>query len=231
MPITERSEARRPAPAIQPTPKQLAGIKAVLFVLCLVPLAHLAYGIFTDSLGANPIEAVIRGLGDWALRLLLVTLSVTPLRRLSGWHWLLRLRRMLGLFVFFYALLHVICYLWVDQFFDWPAIFADILKRPFITVGFTAFVLLIPLAATSNNAMIRRLGGKRWQSLHRLVYAISILAVVHFWWMVKLDVTQPFIYAVILTALLGSRLFWRWRDLVTQRGITRSRPANYSLKG
>ncbi len=232
MPTSDLSQANRLAPGLQPSPKQLTAIKAVLFLACLLPLAHLVYGIFTDNLGANPIEAVIRGLGDWALRMLLLTLTVTPLRRISGWHWLLRLRRMLGLFVFFYALLHVVCYIWVDQFFDWAAILADILKRPFITVGFTAFVLLIPLAATSNNAMIRRLGGRRWQSLHRAVYAISILAVVHYWWMVKIDITQPALYAAILTLLLGSRLYWRWRDLVTQRGITKSgRPTNYSLKG
>lgn len=204
---------------VQPSPGQLSAIKAVLFAVCLLPLAHLGYGLFTDNLGANPVEAVIRGLGDWALRLLLLTLAVTPLRRLSGWHWLLRLRRMFGLFVFFYALLHVLGYIWVEQFFDWSAILDDIVKRPFITVGFTAFLLLLPLAATSNNAMIRRLGGKRWQSLHRAVYAIGVLAVVHYWWMVKVDVTQPAIYAIVLAVLLGSRFYWRWRDLVTQRGI------------
>lgn len=189
----------------------MAAIKVLLFLLCLGPLANLAYGIYSDNLGANPVEAVIRGLGDWALRFLLLTLAVTPLRRLTGLHWLLRLRRMLGLYVFFYALLHVSTYVWVDQFFDWVAIFDDILKRPFITVGFVAFSLLLPLAATSSNAMIRRLGGQRWQRLHRLVYPISMLAVLHFFWMVKLDIREPLLYALILTVLLGVRLYWRWQ--------------------
>lgn len=217
VPTSDRPGPGRPA--FQPDARQLFAIKAVFFLICLLPLGHLVYGVFADALGANPVEAVIRGLGDWALRLLLVTLTVTPLRRLSGWHWLLRLRRMFGLFVFFYALLHVFGYVWAEQFFDLSAIFADILKRPFITVGFAAFVLLMPLAATSTNAMIRRLGGRRWQALHRLVYIIAVLAVVHFWWMVKVDITQPLIHGAVLTVLLGSRLYWRWRDLVTQRGV------------
>lgn len=194
-----------------PTPniQQFNVIKALLFVTCLLPLATLIYTWLTDGLGANPIEALTRGLGDWALRLLLITLAVTPLRRLSGLSWLTRLRRMLGLYTFFYALLHVSSYVVLDQFFDWAAIFNDIVKRPFITVGFSAFLLLIPLAATSTNAMIKRLGGRRWQSLHRVVYAIGMLAVLHYWWMVKQDITQPAIYAVLLAVLLASRLYWR----------------------
>jgi methionine sulfoxide reductase heme-binding subunit len=190
------------------SPRQFTALKAALFILCLGPLASLVYGLISDSLGANPIEALTRGLGDWTLRLLLITLTVTPLRRLSGRNWLLRLRRMLGLFTFFYATLHFLSYVWLDQFFDWAAIGKDIVKRPFITVGFTSFLLLIPLAATSNNAMIKRLGGRLWQALHRAVYAIAVFAVLHYWWMVKKDITQPAIYAAILALLLGLRLYW-----------------------
>lgn len=197
---------------MQPTPSQLSAAKAALFAACLLPLSYYAWGAWQDALGANPIEAVTRGLGDWTLRLLLITLTVTPLRRLTGLHWLLRLRRMLGLFTFFYACLHLSCYLWLDQFFDWHAIAQDILKRPFITVGMSAFILLLPLAATSTNAMVRRLGGKRWQALHRAIYPISILAVTHFWWMVKKDVTEPAIYALVLAVLLGLRMWWREQE-------------------
>lgn len=192
--------------------EQVARVKAVAFALCLLPAALLAWNAWNDALGANPIEAVTRNLGDWALRLLLITLTVTPLRRLTGLHWLTRLRRMLGLFTFFYAVLHFNSYLVLDQFFDWPEIARDILKRPFITVGFATFVLLVPLAATSTNAMVRRLGGRRWQALHRSVYAIAILAVLHFWWMVKQDVTQPLIYSAVLAVLLGARALWREQE-------------------
>ncbi len=191
-----------------PTPRQFTALKTALFLLCLVPLVTFVHGAATDNLGANPIEAVTRGLGDWTLRFLLLTLAVTPLRRLSGLAWLLRLRRMLGLYTFFYACLHVLSYLWLDQFFDWGEILKDIVKRPFITVGFASFLLLIPLAITSSNAMIRRLGGRLWQRLHRAVYAIALFAVLHFWWMVKLDITEPAIYAGILAILLGMRLAW-----------------------
>ncbi|MBI4755484.1 MAG: sulfoxide reductase heme-binding subunit YedZ [Betaproteobacteria bacterium] len=197
---------------------QVARLKAVLFALCLLPLALLAWNAWNDALGANPIEAVTRTLGDWALRLLLITLTVTPLRRLTGLHWLTRLRRMLGLFTFFYAVLHFSSYLVLDQFFDWPEIAKDILKRPFITVGVMTFALLVPLAATSTNAMVRRLGGRRWQALHRSVYAIAILAVLHFWWMVKQDVTQPLIYSAVLTVLLGVRALWREQERRRQLG-------------
>ena len=136
----------------------------------------------------------------------MITLSITPLRNISGWTWLIKLRRMAGLFAFFYVLLHFITYIWLDQFFDLAAILKDVIKRPFITIGFTAFILLIPLAITSNNAMIKKLGGKRWQLLHKLVYVIAIFAVIHYWWLVKKDITQPLIYAGVLTALLGFRL-------------------------
>lgn len=199
-----------------PTPRRMAALKAALFAACLLPLAGLAYSLIADTLGANPIEALTRGLGDWTLRFLLLTLAVTPLRRLAGVPWLIQLRRMLGLFAFFYAALHFVSYIWLDQFFDWGEIARDIVKRPFITVGFAAFLLLVPLAATSTNAMVRRLGGRRWRGLHRAVYAIAIFGVLHYWWMVKKDVTQPAIYAVLLAILLGLRLLWRLQELQRQ---------------
>lgn len=190
----------------------LALLKTLTFVLCLLPLAYYGWGAWQDALGANPIEAVTRGMGTWTLNLLLVTLAVTPLRKLTGWNMALRLRRMLGLFVFFYACLHLTTYLWFDQFFDWGEIARDILKRPFITVGMAAFVLLVPLAATSSNWAIRRLGGRRWQALHRSVYAIAILAVLHYSWLVKADQAQPLLYGGILALLLGIRAFWREKE-------------------
>lgn len=192
--------------AAPPSPRQLVAIRSGLFIISLAPLFWLAWGIQQDALGANPIEYVTRSLGDWGLRFLLITLAVTPLRRLTGWNWLVRLRRMLGLYAFFYATLHWLAYLWLDKFFDWGEILKDIVKRPFITVGFAAFCLLLPLAITSTNAMMRRLGGRRWQQLHRAIYAAGVLAVLHFWWMVKLDVTQPAAYATVLALLLGVRV-------------------------
>ena len=178
----------------------------MLFLLCLVPLARLIVLGANDALGANPIEFITRSTGTWTLVFLLVTLSVTPLRKIFNQPALIKLRRMFGLFAFFYVCLHFTTYIWLDQFFDVREIAKDIVKRPFITVGFLAFVLLIPLAATSNNATIKRLGARRWQSLHRLVYPIGILGVVHYWWLVKKDLTQPIIYASILAVLLGYRL-------------------------
>jgi len=212
-----QTATRRPADAPRKAPRgpsntQIALAKLALFVLCLLPLGWYLNGLWQDQLGANPIEAITRASGEWTLRLLLATLAITPLRRLTGWHWLIRLRRMLGLFVFFYASLHLATYVWLDQFFDWTAIAKDILKRPFITVGFAAFVLLVPLAATSANFAIRRLGGRRWQALHRSVYAIGVLGVLHFWWLVKRDVTEPLIYALILAVLLGARVWWREQE-------------------
>lgn len=184
-------------------------LKFIVFTLSLLPLAYYGWGASHDTLGANPIEAVTRGMGTWTLNFLLITLAVTPLRKLTGWHAALRLRRMLGLFTFFYALLHLTSYLWFDQFFDWGEIAQDILKRPFITVGMAAFLLLVPLAATSSNFAIRRLGGRRWQTLHRTVYAIAILAVLHYSWLVKADQSQPLLYGGILAVLLGLRAWWR----------------------
>jgi sulfoxide reductase heme-binding subunit YedZ len=193
------------------SPLAVGRIKAVAFILALLPLARLVYGSFAGTLGANPIETITRSTGTWTLVFLLITLAVTPLRRLSGWNWLLRLRRMLGLFAFFYVCLHFLTYVWLDQFFDWGAIVKDVVKRPFITVGFAAFIMLIPLAATSTDAMVRRLGAGRWLALHRLVYVIAICGVLHYWWLVKRDVTQPAIYAAVLALLLGFRIVARRR--------------------
>lgn len=207
-----------------PGPRSIAVVKVLVFVACLLPLIWLAAGLvasFTsfnplalpdEALGANPIEAVIRGLGDWALRFLLITLTITPLRRLTGLNWLLRLRRMLGLYAFFYALLHFNVYLGLDQSYDWIEIAKDILKRPFITVGMLTFALMIPLAVTSNAAAIRALGARAWQKLHQLVYVLTICAVLHYWWLVKLDTRDPALYAWILAALLGFRALWQWRE-------------------
>lgn len=194
-------------PQLNPSAAQLAAIKALLFAVALLPLLWLLIGVFNDSLGANPIEFVTHQTGTWTFNFLLITLSVTPLRVLSGQHWLLRLRRMLGLFCFFYGALHFATYLWLDQFFDIDGIARDIVKRPFITVGFAAFALLLPLAATSNQRAIRWLGGKRWQALHRSVYPIGILATVHYFWLVKATaLIYPLVYAVLLAILLGWRV-------------------------
>lgn len=186
--------------------------KPAVFLACAVPLALLVWGAAHNDLGANPLERVMHTTGAWTLRLLLLTLAVTPLRRFTGWNWLQRFRRLLGLYAFFYACLHFTAWLWLDQGFSWSAILTDIGKRPYITVGFTAFVLLIPLAATSTRGMLRRLGGRRWQRLHRLVYVIAPLGVLHFVWLVKADWLEPAAYGVILALLLLLRLpQWRQR--------------------
>jgi len=191
--------------------------KPLVFVLCLLPAAWLLAGITgwpTAQLGANPVEAIQDTLGIWGLRLLLVTLTVTPLRELGGWPRLLAFRRMLGLYAFFYVVLHFLFYLFVDQAFDWPQLLADIAKRPYITVGFTALLLLVPLALTSTRRAMRRLG-RRWQKLHRLVYPVAILGCVHFWWQVKADIREPLIYAAITGLLLGWRLHRHLRRRAT----------------
>ena len=194
-------------------PQHVRVLKAVLFVACLIPVMRLGWLAMHHGLGANPIEYITRSTGWWILSFLMLTLLVTPLRRLTGWNWLLRLRRMLGLYAFFYVCLHFSIYIWLDQFFDLHDIIKDIAKRPFITIGFAGFVLLIPLAVTSTNAMVRRLGSKRWQALHRLAYVIAILGVIHFWWLVKKDITEPLIFAAILAALLGVRAIWAARKV------------------
>lgn len=194
-----------------PSARQLAWIKAALFAAALMPFLRLVVSVFTDSLGANPIEFITRNTGDWTLYFLCLTLSVTPLRRLTGWNWLIKLRRMLGLFAFFYATLHFMTFLWFDHFFDIGEMLKDVVKRPFITVGFMAFVLLIPLAITSTNGMVKRLGGKRWQWLHRTIYLIAPLAILHFWWMRagKNDFAEPILFGSIVAALLMMRVYWR----------------------
>ena len=187
--------------------------KPALFVLALVPLAILIHRGVNNDLGANPVETINRFTGEWVLRFLLITLAVTPLRRLFGWNGLLRYRRMLGLFAFFYVCLHFLSYAWLDQYFVLPDIIKDVAKRPYITVGFACFLMLIPLAATSTNGMVRRLGARRWQRLHQLVYLIGIGGIVHFLWLVKSDITQPVIYGAILALLLGFRLWDRARRM------------------
>lgn len=183
--------------------------KPLVFAAALIPFALLAQMIARDALGPNPIETLNRFTGDWTLRFLLLTLAVTPARHLSGWPLLMRFRRMLGLFAFFYACLHFLSWVWIDKVFEWDEIVSDVAKRPFITVGFTSFLLLLPLAATSTTGMVRRLGGRRWRALHRLVYVIAIGGVVHFFWLVKSDIREPLLYAALLGLLLGYRL-WRY---------------------
>ena len=182
--------------------------KPVLFVLCLLPFAWLVYNVITQNLGANPQEALIRSTGDWTLRFLCIVLAITPLRIISNTPVLARFRRMLGLFVYFYVLIHLLSYSWFDMGFDIPDIAKDIAKRPFILVGFAAFVLLTPLALTSFNKAIKLMGAKRWQLLHKLVYVIAGLGILHFFWMRagKNNFAEVFVYAAILAVLLGWRL-------------------------
>jgi methionine sulfoxide reductase heme-binding subunit len=185
--------------------------KPVLFVLALGPIAWLVYGALTMSLGANPAETLIHLSGDWTLRFLCLTLAVTPLRQATGWHALARLRRMLGLFTFFYGVVHFLCYAWLDKGFELQAILHDIPKRPFILVGSAALLTMLPLAATSFNRAIKALGAARWQALHRAVYAIALLAVLHFFWMRagKHNFAEVGVYATIVALLLGWRLHRR----------------------
>jgi len=192
-------------------------LRGIVFVACLLPVARLVALGLADALGANPVEFVTRSTGTWTLVLICATLAVTPLRRLTGWHALLRVRRMLGLFAFAHASLHLLSYVWFDQWFDWLAILVDIVKRPFVTVGFAAWLLMLPLAVTSTDAMIRRLG-RRWSELHRAIYAIAVLAVLHFVWHKagKNDFAEPSAYGVAVALLLAWRLWWHWR--VSRRG-------------
>jgi sulfoxide reductase heme-binding subunit YedZ len=213
--------------AFNPTPRQVSAIKAVLFVLGLIPVSKMAYLTLSGQL-VEPLEHITRRTGDWTLYFLCFTLAVTPLRRLFGTqlglNWLLKLRRELGLFAFFYAFLHFMTFLWFDHFFNVAEMWKDVVKRPFITVGFAAFVLLIPLAVTSTNGMIRRLGGKRWQWLHRLIYIIAPLGILHFWWMKagKHDFEQPIVFGTIVAILLGLRLYWK---LTKPAPVARARTA------
>lgn len=183
--------------------------KPVLFLLCLAPLGVLVWRGFHAGLGANPIEFITHATGDWTLRFLLITLAVTPLRKLTRQPWLIRFRRMFGLFAFFYGCLHLMTYVWLDKFFDVHEMLKDIAKRRFITAGMTAFVLMIPLAVTSTQWAIRKLGGKRWQALHRLIYFSAAAGVIHYIWLVKADLKKPLEYAAVLGVLLAYRvLVW-----------------------
>ncbi|HEV7619324.1 MAG TPA: protein-methionine-sulfoxide reductase heme-binding subunit MsrQ [Burkholderiaceae bacterium] len=204
---------------LNPSPGQFKIFKAVLFAAAMLPFARLVLFTYTEQLGANPIEFITRNTGDWTLYFLCITLAVTPLRRLTRWNGLIKLRRMMGLFAFFYAALHFTTFLWFDHFFDVQEMLKDVVKRPFITVGFTAFVLLIPLAATSTNRMVKWLGGKRWQQLHRAIYLIAPLGILHFWWMKagKHDFAQPILFGAIVGVLLLLRVYWSLVQIRNQK--------------
>jgi sulfoxide reductase heme-binding subunit YedZ len=202
--------------AFNPKPKQLTAIKSVVFVLALLPFLRMAWLVATGQ-PVNPVEFLQHGSGDWALYLLCATLCVTPLRRFTGMNWLIRLRRMLGLYAFFYASLHFLTFVWFDHNFKVAAIWKDVLKHPYVTVGFAAFVLLIPLAATSTQGMIKRLG-RNWTRLHRLIYVIAPLAILHYWWMKagKHNFQQPIIWGTVVALLLLLRVYWSWSRTRTQ---------------
>ena len=198
--------------------------KVAVFAACLAPGLLLIWKALNGGLGANPIEFITHATGDWTIRFLLITLAVTPLRKMLRWPDLIRFRRMLGLFAFFYGCLHFTTYLWLDKFFDWREILKDIGKRPFITAGFAAFIVLVPLAVTSTAGWIRRLGGRRWQRLHRLIYVSASAGVVHYYWLVKSDIRMPLFYGGIVLVLLGYRAavsLWRTRlrPAVAGRGL------------
>ena len=186
-------------------------LRAGIFILALMPAAQLVVGVFTDDLTANPIEFITRQTGFWTLGLLAASLAVTPIRRLTGWNEVIRLRRLLGLFAFFYGTLHLLVWIVLDKFFDWQMMIEDITKRRFITIGMLTWVLLLPLALTSTQAMIRRLG-RRWQKLHRLVYVAAVTGVIHYWWLVKADLFWPQLFALGMSILFAFRLGWRWRE-------------------
>ena len=199
--------------------------KIAVFAACLVPAGLLGWRAWQQDLTANPIEYITHFTGDWTLRFLLITLAITPLRRLTGQTWMIKYRRMIGLFAFFYGTLHLSTYIVLDHFFNFHEMIADVYKRPYITAGVTAFTLMLPLALTSTKGWIRRLGGKNWQLLHRLVYFSAIAGVVHYWWLVKADLSKPQTYAAFLVVLLGYRLL-AWS--VNRRRSAVSRPAEVS---
>ncbi len=198
-------------------------VKPAVFAAALVPLGLLVRGAVSNALGANPIEAVTHTTGDWTLRFLLLTLAVTPLRWLTGWNPLVRFRRLLGLFAFFYGTLHLLTYVVLDKFFAWHEIWRDVMHRRFIMVGALAFTVLVPLAATSTAGMIRRLGGPAWRALHRLVYLSAVAGVIHYWWLVKADISKPRIYAAVLGTLFSVRLAVAWRRRQQTTGRVRPR--------
>jgi sulfoxide reductase heme-binding subunit YedZ len=191
-----------------PSKKSILGIKFILFALCLAPLARLFWLGMHDDLPTNPVEFVEHSTGFWSLFILLTSLSLTPIRLITRCAWPIQLRRMLGLFMFFYVSLHITTYLWLDYSFFWTDIINDIIKHPYVLIGFSAFILSIPLAVTSNHAMMKRLG-RRWQQLHRLVYLIAILGVIHFWWLVKKDIREPLLFASVLCILLAIRIYYK----------------------
>jgi sulfoxide reductase heme-binding subunit YedZ len=194
-------------------------LKALVFLLALVPAVYLAYRTYVNDLGVNPAETLQLETGGWALKFLLITLTITPLRRLTGWNRIIQYRRMVGLFAFFYASIHFLTYIVLDKYFAFGEMIADVAKRPFITAGFVAFVAMVPLAITSTRGWIRRLG-RRWQSLHRLIYISGVAAAVHFVWKVKVPIGEPVYYAMVMAALLGFRVIWQLKSaksLQTQR--------------
>jgi len=196
-------------PAARPS-SRFNWLKIAVFLLCLLPLSRAAWIVLSGA-AVNPVEFITRSTGTWTLSFLLITLAISPLRQISGWSWPLRLRRMLGLYAFFYGSLHFTTYVWLDQFFDWPGMLHDIAKRPFITVGFAAMLLMTPLAITSTQGWMRRLK-RNWGRLHRLIYPITLLGVLHYWWLVKKDLTQPMLYGSVLAVLLGWRLLRKLRQ-------------------
>jgi len=216
-------------------------VKALVFLACLGPAAWLTWAGVTGNLSANPLSDITNETGVWTLRFLCITLAVTPLRRMTGWNWVIRFRRMVGLFAFFYGTLHFLTYVIVDRFagLDFPdgivalrtvrdliaSVGQDIAKRPFITVGFTGWLLMVPLAVTSTAGMIRRLGGRRWNQLHRLVYVSGIAGVVHYWWLVKADVRRPETYALVVATLLVFRLAWKWWSAPSAAKVSAPRAA------
>jgi len=191
-----------------PSPKEnlIRVFKVMVFLLCLGPVAVLTWKGFHDLLGANPIDVITRTTGRWTLNFLLITLAITPLRRISGMPWMIRFRRMVGLYAFFYGSLHLMTYVWLDKFFDVHEMLHDIVKRRFITAGLTAWALMLPLALTSTTGWIRRLGGKRWQKLHRLIYFSAAAGVIHFIWLVKVDLRKPLTYGAIWAVLIAYRM-------------------------
>ena len=197
--------------------------KSWVFTAALVPLGLLLWAAATGGLTANPIEDITHRTGDWALRFLLLALAVTPIRKVTGWGWVADYRRMLGLFAFFYATLHFSSYLVLDFFFDFTLIFDDIVERRYVTAGFAGFVMLVPLAITSTRGMIRRLGGARWRQLHRLAYLAAIAGVVHYLWLVKIDIRPPLVYAVVLAVLLGSRVWFNYARRPARRVVATPR--------
>lgn len=198
------------------SPLTVKKIKALLFFVGLLPLVKLGWLAFHEMLGANPVEFVTRFLGDWTIIGLMLTLSITPLRIITNQVWVIQLRRMVGLYAFFYATLHFLSYAWLDHYWDMTEILHDIAKHRYVIIGFSAWILLIPLAVTSNKAMIKRLK-QRWQTLHKLVYVIAIFGVVHYWWLVKKDITEPVVYALILFLLFSIRIFKPWLSKALSR--------------